>query len=154
QFRLKNAGTEAISGFQISYGLANETPETFESEITLTPDEEVLISLPEYTVPLTGNIEFLIRAEPLEDFIEIDILNNQKVNRFTIKEQREVPFTETFENENFDLPVWHLNNPDNSLTWEIFTFPETTAIQHCARMNMYSYSPRASQSDDLVGPQI
>ena len=154
QFHLKNAGTSSISGFQISYGIVNEIPETFGSDITLAPGEEILISLPEFSVPTTGNIEFLIRAEPIEDFTEIDVLNNQKISRFTIKDQIEVPFTETFEYDHFDLSVWHSNNPDNSMTWEIFTLPELTEILHTARINLYSYSPRASQEDDLVGPPI
>lgn len=152
--RVKNSGTEIISGFQVSFGVAGSTYLIADIDEVLVPNQEMVIALPLYTTEVTGSIEMYYRADLYEDVEEIDFHNNQIISRINIKEQVGLPYTETFEAENFNTAHWHNINPDNAMSWELFETDGLFESEQSARMNLYDYSPRASQADDLVGPQI
>lgn len=154
EISVKNAGTDTIYGINVFYGVVGEAFETFVYDDFIAPGTALNLALPEFALPFSGNIEFVVRAEMQQDTLELDDLNNQLITRFAVKEQVDVPFTETFEEPAFNGGLWHLNDPDNKKPWELFTASGANNSEQSARMNLYDYSPRQSQEDDLIGPRI
>lgn len=152
--RVRNFGSQPINGFEVHYGIPGEAEQSFEYTETLAPNAWVDVTLPTYNTVSVGYTEMLFSVEPNEDLIEQDVLNNQLFARFAIKTSVEIDFVETFETENIDLSNWHIENPDNEMTWEPFTLPETLDSAVCMRVELAEYSPRASQLDDFVGPKV
>lgn len=151
--RVKNGGTETISGFQISFGLVGTTPIILDIDETLQPNQELDVEIPTISTEETGIVEIMYRADLYDDVDEIDFHNNQIIARVTIKEQVSVPFTETFET-GFDPALWHILNPDGSKTWESFETSGLPDSEQSARVPLYSYSLLLSQKDDLIGPRV
>jgi subtilisin family serine protease len=92
-----------------------------------------------------------IESEPLD----YDKDNNTIFWRFVAKEVFEVPYLETFENYN-DFPVskWTIINPDFGRTWELTEANGLENSEISAFVNLASYTPRASQLDDMISPEI
>lgn len=154
EVRVKNAGTDTIYGFDLFYGVIGEPFIEFNYEDLLSPGVEITLSLPVFSLPFAGNIEFMVRAEMHQDVQELNDFNNQIISRFALKEIVAVPFLETFEETHFNGAHWHFYDPDNKRPWELYTSAGADNSQHSARMNLYSYSPRQSQKDDLIGPRV
>lgn len=150
---VKNSGVAAINGFTISYFISGESAQTFEYTEALSPNQSVTITLPEYTTGISGFAEFVFRAEMSQAEIELDPINNQIVSRFYIKNQVDVVFLETFEDD-FDYGLWHLDNADNSKTWELFETAGLPDSEQSVRVNLFDYGPVENQEDLLVGPRI
>jgi hypothetical protein len=150
---VKNSGVADINGFTISYFITGENAQTFEYTESLAPNQSVTITLPEYSTGISGFAEFIFRAEMNQAEVELDPINNQIISRFYIKNQVDVVFMETFEDD-FDYGLWHLDNADNSKTWELFETAGLPNSEQSVRVNLYDYGPVANQEDLLVGPRI
>lgn len=151
---VKNAGADTINGFHISYGIIGQNMVLTDMDVVLFPGQEMSIVLPEYIATTGGMVELFFEAIRYEEVEEIDTNNNQIISRVSIKEQVAVPFTEDFEALGFDASLWHSVNDDFSKTWELFSTSGLDESVQSARMNLYDYSPRSSQTDYLVGPRV
>lgn len=65
-----------------------------------------------------------------------------------------LPFTENFENDNILSRGWQVVNPDNSITWDIFSIPSDTGVNKVARMNFFNYSAAPGRRDQLISPPV
>jgi subtilisin family serine protease len=153
QIIIKNFGTAPANGFVVDYYLNGETPQSFQYDQILMPNAQIALTLPAYNTSQSGFSEFIFRVESLDDVQELDYFNNQIVSRFYIKQQFNIPFTETFETD-LDGGIWHTVNNDNSKTWELFETAGLPNSIQSARMNLYDYGPVANQNDLLVGPRV
>lgn len=151
---VKNAGTDTVNSFHISYGIIGQSMALVDIDDILLPGEEMNISLPDYIAETGGMVELLFKAIRYENVEEIDINNNQIISRVSIKEQVTAPFTEDFEAADFNAALWHTINSDFSKTWELHPTGGLDESLQSARMNLYDYSPRDSQEDYLVGPRV
>ncbi|MGY6561629.1 MAG: S8 family serine peptidase [Luteibaculaceae bacterium] len=152
------AHTEA-QGASLSFYLNGNLLSTQNLTNTVEPfsEESFTFNLePHLAFVLPGRNEFSVvyertATEP-QDF---DRFNNTFFWRFTTKEQTEVPFLETFENFNeFPVGKWTVNNPDNARTWVIRESAGLENSEQSAFINLAQYTPRASQLDDLITPEI
>lgn len=151
--RVKNFGGVPVNGFNIVYGILGETEIVDDYDVVLDPGEEALIELPEYQTTTTGFVEMKFKVSPYDNAEEQDLFNNQIFARFSIKTEETVSYSDDFDSTPIDRARWHIENPDNEITWEQFELPNEDQNQ-CMRVNLSDYSPRASQPDELVGPQI
>ncbi len=62
-------------------------------------------------------------------------------------------FFEGFEGANFAATGWTVENPDNSITWELFTVGGTLQGTRAARVNHFNYQA-TGQRDGLISPII
>lgn len=154
QIVVKNAGIEPIQGFNIVYGEAGTPGIVSDYDETLNPNATVTINLPSFEATSSGFTEFFFRVEPYENFTELDIVNNQLMSRVSVKEQVSLPFVDNFENPFLNTGWWHINNADNQTTWELYATGGLPESEQSMRVNLYNYSPRESQKDDLIGPRV
>lgn len=151
--RVKNFGAVPVSGFNIVYGILGETEIVDDYDEILNPGEEAVIVLPEYQTTSAGFVEMKFKVNPYDIAEEQDLINNQIFARFSIKTEETVSYSDDFDSTPIDRARWHIENPDNEITWEQFELPGSE-LNQCMRVNLADYSPRASQPDELVGPQI
>lgn len=62
-----------------------------------------------------------------------------------------VPFIETFEDNGFKANDWIIENPDNSITWDMYEIGGTTPGNHAAAVNFRNYYAIGAR-DRLVSP--
>lgn len=152
--KVKNGGSEPIEGFHIDFGIEESGIQVVDVDETLEPGEEIVLNLPEYNTTETGFSEIMFKASPYQIITELDDINNYIFSRVTIKEQVTIPFTDTFETPFLNSGWWHILNEDQSTTWEFFATDGLQDSDQSMRVNLYDYSPRESQEDDLVGPRV
>lgn len=63
-----------------------------------------------------------------------------------------LPFAEDFESGSFSTRSWNVENPDNSITWDIATVGGTSPGNKAARMNIFQYQVVPGQRDRLISP--
>lgn len=154
QIVVKNAGSEPIQGFNIVYGETGTPGIVGDYDEVLAPNTSVAIDLAAFEAASSGLTEFFFRVEPYENITELDLVNNQMMSRVAVKEQVSIPFTEDFEEPFLNSGLWHVDNADNGKTWELFATGGLPESEQSIRVNLYDYSPRASQKDDLIGPRV
>jgi serine protease len=62
-------------------------------------------------------------------------------------------FTETFETGTFAANGWSVQNPDNGITWDLFTVAGSTSGTRAAGVNLYNYNA-SGQRDGLTTPAL
>ena len=65
----------------------------------------------------------------------------------------DVFFTEDFENGSFTDMGWSVDNPDNGLTWDLFTVAGSVSGSRAAGVNLFNYEAEG-QRDRLITPVI
>lgn len=65
-----------------------------------------------------------------------------------------MPFNEDFENADLEATGWTIVNPDNTITWDIFSIQNDTVVNKAARMNFFNYNVAPGRRDQLISPPI
>ena len=150
---LKNLGDSAISSFNIEYAINGGTPLNYTWNGNFIANDTVLVQLPAITTSIYGNQELSIIASITSGVTEYDEINNRNLYSFNRRGFYNLPFVEDFEN-GFESDKWHIMNPDNSMAWDTIPAEGLLWSNYSATMQLYSYGPRESQKDGLIGPEL
>jgi len=63
-----------------------------------------------------------------------------------------LPFTENWESGSMQPNGWEVINPDNSVTWDIYTLNNGSSVNKAARMNFFNYMAAPGRRDQLISP--
>jgi len=66
----------------------------------------------------------------------------------------EAPYTEAFEDDAMESKGWIIENPDNSMTWELTTVSGNTPGNKAAWMNLFNYTVPPGRRDRLISPPL
>ncbi len=98
-------------------------------------------SLGTYNVTLTLSNAFGNDAETLSNFVEISTNGT------------DIFYEQDFENGTFAQNGWLLENPDNSVTWDVTTVAGSVSGSKAAGINLFSYNA-TGQRDGLISPVL
>lgn len=98
-------------------------------------------SLGTYNVSLTLTNAFGTDTETLNNYIEVSTNGT------------DIFFTEDFETGSFAQNGWTLENPDNSLSWEIVTVAGSVSGSKSAGINLFNYNA-PGQRDGMISPVL
>lgn len=96
-------------------------------------------SIGTYNVSLTLTNAFGSDSETLNGYVDISPSGT------------DIFFTENFENGTLAASGWSVQNPDNSITWDIYNVTGATSGSRAAGINLYSYNA-PGQRDGLTSP--
>ncbi|HLN52959.1 MAG TPA: PKD domain-containing protein [Lentimicrobium sp.] len=63
-----------------------------------------------------------------------------------------LPFAENWETGGLQPNGWEVVNPDNLVTWDIYSIPTDTGVNKAARMNFFNYNVAPGRRDQLISP--
>jgi hypothetical protein len=153
-FILKNKGDSSITNAEIIYQLNNEPQSVFNWTGTLISGNTTIINLPSIIALGYGDYELKIKAVIDTTNIECDYINNQRIQRFNIRETiATLPYSEDFENMTIDNSEWIVNNPDGATTWDTIPTAGLTGSSYSASMQLFNYN-NLNQTDDLISTNI
>ena len=153
-FILENKGDSSITSAEIIYQLNDEPQNVFNWSGNLNTGNTTTINLPSIVALGYGNYELKIKAIIDTTNIECDYINNQRIQRFNIRETiAALPYSEDFENMTIDTSEWIVNNPDGSTTWDTIPTAGLTGSSYSASMQLFNYN-NLNQMDDLVSTNI
>ena len=153
EINFRNNGQSTITALQFTIQLDAAAPIIFNWTGNITAQQSINLLLPTITTSV-GNHTLVICSSTINNSQQDGFIpNNCKTRLFTIISSigNELPFIETFESGNFSTNGWSVDNPDNSLTWEIITTQGSTPGSKSARIPFFSY-PSTGQRDGLVSP--
>ncbi len=65
-----------------------------------------------------------------------------------------LPFTEDWESGEMQPNGWEVVNPDNNVTWDIYTISTDSSVNKTARMNFWNYNVAPGRRDQLISPPM
>lgn len=155
QLLIRNNGSQALTQLRINYSVNGGTPGVIDWTGNLARGAESYVSLPAMQVTdgdytLTASIQNTINGVNNDEIAEN---NSPGIFSFVVGSTpvRSLPFTETFESDDFSQNGWSIVNPDADLTWEITTASGNTPGNKSARMPFFIYT-RVGERDGLVSP--
>lgn len=134
QFFGSSAGGLA-TGYQWSFPGGNPSTSTAQNPVVNYS------SLGTYNVSLTLTNPFGTDSESINNYVEI---STNGTDMF---------FSEDFENGTLAQNQWSIQNPDNSITWDIFTVAGATGGSKAAGINLFTYNAQG-QRDGMVSPAL
>lgn len=156
QVVLKNFGSTTLTSLTIQYRIDNGTLNTFNWTGSLASQAEVNVNLPSQTTT-TGSHTFTANTTATVNTNKTDgnANNNSKTNNFAVfgAPGLSLPFSENFESSSFSTNNWTIDNPDNSISWELITTAGTTPGNKSVRIPFYSYET-IGQRDGLITPPL
>ncbi len=156
QVVLKNFGSSTLTSATIQFRIDNGTVSTFNWTGSLASQAETTVNLPSQTTT-TGAHTFTANTTATLNGNQTDANanNNSTTVNFTIfgAPGLPLPFSESFESGSFATNNWTIENPDNGLTWELFTTAGTTPGNRSVRLPFYSYQT-TGQRDGLITPPL
>ena len=150
---IKNLGDSAITAIDFAYSINSGIAQNYNWTGTLIANDTVILQLPSITATTFGNQELSIIATLTSGAPEYDEINNRSLYSFNRTGFFNLPFVEDFES-GFESDKWYTMNPDNSMAWDTIPTDGLIWSNYSASMQLYDYSPRDSQKDGLIGPQL
>ena len=150
---IKNLGDSTITSIAIEYSINSGVSQNYNWTGTLIANDTIILQLPSIITSTFGNQELSIVASITSGAPEYDEINNRSLYSFNRRGFYNLPFVEDFEN-GFESDKWHITNPDNSITWGTIPTEGLIWSNYSASMQLYSYGPRESQRDGLIGPEL
>ena len=151
---IKNKGVSSITNAEIIYQLNNEPESSYNWIGTLASGNTALINLPSITALGYGDYELKIKVIIDTNNIECDYINNQRFQRFNIRETiATLPYSEDFENMSIDNSEWIVSNVDGSTTWDTIPTSGLNGSIHSASMQLYNYN-NLNEKDELISTNI
>ncbi len=149
---LMNQGDSTITNISIFDTIAGYS-NTINWTGTLLPGQQAVVSLAPLSISSQGELEYLVVATINHAGAnDIDLYNDRRINRFTIRPEHTVPYLEKFENGFGD--DWMVENADDGLSWEIDTTAGLPWNVQSATLQHFWYTPVVNQEDELIGPNI
>ena len=150
---IKNLGDSTITSINVEYSINSGVSQNYNWTGTLIANDTIIIQLPSITTSTYGNQELSIVATITSGAPEYDEINNRSLYSFNRRGFYNLPFVEDFEN-GFESDKWYIMNPDNSMAWDTISTEGLIWSNYSATMQLYSYAPRESQKDGLIGPEL
>ena len=150
---LKNNGTNSVEGFNLYITSENINIGPIIINEIIYPDNEINIDLPTLENYNYGDNEIIFTVETVEDILEYDYHNNQRIVRFKYKPSFDTPYNEDFEN-GIDSNIWHIYNDDYDRTWTTINTLGISESNISAYVNLFGYNPRDEQKDELISSAI
>ncbi|MEJ7821247.1 MAG: choice-of-anchor J domain-containing protein, partial [Chitinophagaceae bacterium] len=153
---VKNAGSEPIKNFNISYSLDNgPAVSTSFTSVNLTPGQQLSVTLnPPFSVsPGVHTIKvFLSDVQTSVSSKDQNQSNDTLTKVFTLVGRLNIPVSEGFESPVFPPVNWAVDNPDGSITWERTTTAAKTGV---ASMVIRNFDYTATNTiDKFVSPVL
>ena len=156
QVVLKNFGSSTLTSVTIQYRIDNGTLNSFNWTGSLASQATVNVNLPSQTTT-TGSHTFTANTTITVNTNQTDgnANNNSQTNNFAVfgAPGLSLPFSENFESSSFSTNNWTIDNPDNSLSWELITTAGTTPGNKSVRIPFFSYET-TGQRDGLITPPL
>ncbi|MCG9912086.1 MAG: S8 family peptidase [Flavobacteriales bacterium] len=122
--------------------------------ITLNPGETIDVAMPAGVSLIQGQNEIWISVVQKSNPVEKDNVNNNRTYRPVYIPSVSVPYTQSFEGENFAAMQWTVVNPDIDRTFELYTTQGQDEGTRSAAMRFLLYNPVNAQKDWLISPPI
>lgn len=151
-FTLHNIGKERIESTEITYFFDNELPSKKVYSLSLDSTQSTTLNLQPETLSEGPHTLHIICSNP-NGKMDLNTINDTSIINFVIMPPpTKLPFKEDFEN-GFDNNNWSIDNPDNSLTWEIVNAQGNGPGKKSARVHSFEYG-NPGQRDGLITPPI
>jgi bacillopeptidase F len=122
--------------------------------LTLNPGETIDVAMPAGVSLIQGQNEIWISAVQKSNPVEKDNVNNNRTYRPIYIPSFPVPYTQSFEGENFTAMQWTVVNPDLDRTFELYATQGQDEGTRSAAMRFLLYNPPNAQKDWLISPPI
>lgn len=154
--KVKNKGSQPIIGVKCIQKLTGNMQEMTDifSNLMLNPQQDTVLNLSLYTTNFDGDNELQIVAKPLQNFIEVDSINNYKIARYFYNPLRNMEYHESFEVGNLYDSKCYVINLDNARTWDTVSTQGLGLNNHSACLKFTGYGPPTSQKDDMILPRV
>lgn len=156
QVILRNNGVNTLTSVTFDYQFSNGPASTFTWTGTLSAQQQTTVSLPTQNIgPGNNSITVTIQSTVNGNQQDANANNNSAARDFTVfnASGQVLPFTENFESNSLNTNNWSIENPDNSLTWELFTVGGITPGNRGVRLPFYTYQT-TGQRDALITPPL
>jgi PKD repeat protein len=148
-----NYGGNTITSFNLNYQVDNNQVQTIPWSGTILPGNSVNVSIPSMFVS-NGVHTFTAYTSDPNNNTDQNPSNDQSTSTFgTFATGLPVPFTETFEPNSTTTGLWNVDNPDESITWQVTNTSGTTPGNTSVGINFFSYST-TGQRDGLLSPPL
>ena len=150
---LANYGSQSLSSVDINYGFNGTAIQTFNWTGNLSSGQSTTVTLPNLTI--TGNPQsFMVYTTSPNGSSDQNTSNDTLTNQVIFfANSLPLPFSEDFESNSFSTNSWLVENPDNSITWDIVSTSGTTPGNKSAKLNFYQYT-QLGQRDRLISSPI
>jgi len=149
---LRNYGNNTLTSVTINYQTSGGL-QTYAWTGSLATNQTEVVLLP--AIPVTSGIVNLnvYTSNPNGATDDTPINDDESVQLNVYTNSVSLPFVETFEDNVFATGEWSLVNPDNSITWDLFTVAGITPGNTAAKIDFYNYQEQ-SRRDGLISPRI
>ncbi len=154
EISMANNGLETITEATLDYGYVGESLQSYLWTGSLLPGESLTLQLPQLDTDIRGDKELLVISRLPEEITEADINNNRRVARFNLREERQLPYFEGFENGTLRNQGWFVENPDESRTWDTMNTGGLANSMYSAVMPFYAYTSGSRQTDVMISQLI
>ncbi len=117
---ISNLGDSILTSFKLYYSLNDAPIDSIEWTGNLLPGTNTGVILPEITFTEAGENVMQLEVVIEDTFDEVDYYNNKRYFKFYNLDPLSIPYSEGFEN-GIDTTLWHINNPNNGITWDTLT---------------------------------
>lgn len=149
---LRNFGNDPLTSVTINYQTTGGT-QTFAWTGNLASNQTETVVLPAIAIA-NGNATLNVyTSNPNGAIDDTPINDDESIQLNVYTNSVSLPFIETFEDNVFASGEWSLVNPDNSITWELFTVAGITPGNTAAKIDFFNYEEQ-SRRDGLVSPKI
>ena len=147
----RNTGQNAITSLVFLTTLDGVSLPAFTWTGNLQPQSSLNITLPAITTGIGAHTLTICSSTINGNEPDVFGANNCRTVNFTVVSPigTALPFAENFESGSFNSNGWTVQNPDNSLTWEVINTQGTTPGNTSARVPFFSYTA-TGERDGLI----
>jgi hypothetical protein len=150
---LKNSGSDPLTSVTINYQIVGQQLQTQAWTGNLASGATATINLPAMTTPNGLQVFRAFTSNPNGQTDQNPFNDEKTMNYGAFTSGIPIPFSEDFESGNFSANMWNIENPDNGITWQIYSTQGTTPGNQSAGINFFSYAT-IDQRDGLISPPL
>ncbi len=152
---LANFGEEVVNSYKVKLYLQGNFVEEVESNEQVATGESTILSFSTINLGSTGNTyEVSFEVSEVNGGDDENDGNNQQAVNFLVPELGTLPLSDDFEGEDQSqlLNEGTIENPDNSITWELTNAPGNGNDNEALFMNFFEYELGRGERDILFTP--
>ncbi|MCG8320939.1 MAG: choice-of-anchor J domain-containing protein [Cytophagales bacterium] len=152
EIELKNFGTNDITSARLTLLVNGLEEETIDVTLSLAPQDIQTISFAALNDVSIGSNDISFQIIETNGGDDNNPTNNIQSLNYLVSGDPVISIDENFEIFQSD---WIIDNPDESITWEIRSVPGVTSIDNRAIMlNFFNYINSPAELDQLIGPPL
>jgi len=149
---IRNFGNDPLTSATINYQTTGGT-QTFAWTGNLSPNQTDVVTLPSIGAG-TGNVTLTAYTSNPNGQSDDTPSNDEMSKDYSVKTSAyALPFTEDFETNVFSSGLWTIDNPDDLITWELFTVGGITPGSQAAKLDFFNYQQTARR-DGMISPKL